>query len=520
MGLNSGATAGVVISILFVLALGLYYIKHHADWARRFINLDRYGFVFVNDVKTENERSSDEYNTNDSHDNSRNQSTWNSNDYEVVDFRITDPVENPLVVNNDIESFSQHAVGIHSTNKSLNGSSVHKLSDAYSGRLSGKSQVDDGEDGEDHHEELQVEQVSVTSIVKAGYLYKKATNLKKSWLSRWFFIIDGKLFYTYKQSDLVGKKHITAVPVANLMISTIKIINPKEFQIISPGQRGSSKGGGIYELLGDNEDDVSDWIRIILQQIEGSLTKTLASNEDEDASKMTTSTFFVPNTQTINELKSKNPMCADCGNSQPIWASLNLCIMICIECSGIHRSLGSHISKVRSITLDKWSHNSIQLLLQIGNKNANDIWEASLTKHNDDIHINPQSSMEARDVFIHNKYVSKSYLKEGITSRGMYKQMFQSCTTGDLISLMESLCSGIDINKLYKQRTALMYACEYNQVLCVELLCQWNASIDILLPIHNNNDSSNSVSLTAYHIAKEKGYQDIMDILIANGCQV
>lgn len=49
-----------------------------------------------------------------------------------------------------------------------------------------------------------------------------------------------------------------------------------------------------------------------------------------------------------------NDKCADCGSRKPKWASINLGIMLCIECSGIHRSLGVHISKVRSVTLDDW----------------------------------------------------------------------------------------------------------------------------------------------------------------------
>lgn len=49
-----------------------------------------------------------------------------------------------------------------------------------------------------------------------------------------------------------------------------------------------------------------------------------------------------------------NDKCADCSSKKPKWASINLGIMLCIECSGIHRSLGVHISKVRSVTLDDW----------------------------------------------------------------------------------------------------------------------------------------------------------------------
>ncbi|EYC41049.1 hypothetical protein Y032_0584g310 [Ancylostoma ceylanicum] len=40
-----------------------------------------------------------------------------------------------------------------------------------------------------------------------------------------------------------------------------------------------------------------------------------------------------------------NDRCADCSQIAPDWASLNLGILICIECSGTHRNLGSHISR-------------------------------------------------------------------------------------------------------------------------------------------------------------------------------
>ena len=41
-----------------------------------------------------------------------------------------------------------------------------------------------------------------------------------------------------------------------------------------------------------------------------------------------------------------NDSCADCGARDPDWASLNLAVLLCIECSGFHRNLGVHISKV------------------------------------------------------------------------------------------------------------------------------------------------------------------------------
>ena len=46
----------------------------------------------------------------------------------------------------------------------------------------------------------------------------------------------------------------------------------------------------------------------------------------------------------------------------PRWASWNLGIFICVRCAGIHRSLGATVSKVRSVNLDAWTHEQLQVL--------------------------------------------------------------------------------------------------------------------------------------------------------------
>jgi len=74
-----------------------------------------------------------------------------------------------------------------------------------------------------------------------------------------------------------------------------------------------------------------------------------------------------------------NKKCADCKRNDPRWASWNLGIFICIRCSGVHRSMGTHISKVKSVDLDTWTPDQIENMKKWGNYKANLYWEATLT---------------------------------------------------------------------------------------------------------------------------------------------
>ena len=64
--------------------------------------------------------------------------------------------------------------------------------------------------------------------------------------------------------------------------------------------------------------------------------------------------------------------------ADPDLASLNLGALMCIECSGIHRNLGTHLSRVRSLDLDDWPGELLTLMAAIGNALANAVWEGAV----------------------------------------------------------------------------------------------------------------------------------------------
>ncbi|CAI9087594.1 OLC1v1021705C1 [Oldenlandia corymbosa var. corymbosa] len=104
----------------------------------------------------------------------------------------------------------------------------------------------------------------------------------------------------------------------------------------------------------------------------------------------------------------ENRDCADCKSKGPRWASVNLGVFICLQCSGIHRSLGVHISKVRSATLDTWLPDQVEFIKSMGNEKSNSYWEAELPPRYDRVGI---------ENFIRAKYVEKRWIPRDVKGK-------------------------------------------------------------------------------------------------------
>ncbi|BFG16005.1 hypothetical protein CerSpe_022790 [Prunus speciosa] len=172
-----------------------------------------------------------------------------------------------------------------------------------------------------------------------------------------------------------------------------------------------------------------------------------------------------------------NDKCADCGAPEPDWASLNLGVLVCIECSGVHRNLGVHISKVRSLTLDvkAWEPSVINLFQSLGNAFANSVWEELLQSRNafqvdlistgsyksdkkQLVFISKPSqsdSIPVKEKFIHAKYAEKLFVrkpKDAQYTHLIAQQIWEGVRANDKKAVYRHIVnSEPDLNAVYEQ---------------------------------------------------------------------
>ena len=95
-------------------------------------------------------------------------------------------------------------------------------------------------------------------------------------------------------------------------------------------------------------------------------------------------------------------------------ASWNLGIFLCIRCAGIHRNLGTHISKVKSVGLDSWTEEQIASMQNMGNAAAASKFEALMPDTYR--YSRPDTSDHALEKFIRDKYERKNYVDKNASA--------------------------------------------------------------------------------------------------------
>ncbi|XP_076092067.1 centaurin-gamma-1A-like isoform X12 [Mytilus galloprovincialis] len=257
-----------------------------------------------------------------------------------------------------------------------------------------------------------------------------------------------------------------------------------------------------FEATDCNERD--EWVNAIEQQI----LNCLQGNESSKSKKHLTAD--PAGVQTIRGVRG-NQVCADCGTPNPDWSSLNLGTLLCIECSGIHRNLGTHLSRVRSLDLDEWPPDLQRVMLSIGNSTANSVWEANIKGRPK---VLPSSSREEKERWIRCKYESKEFLPPApYVDIPLNQQLIDALVREDIrnIILVLGHSHSDDINSPYSKddgRTALHIAAALGNVVFVQLLLWYSANVKVV-----DHEGRN-----ALWYAKSSGSSECVELLTTNGC--
>ncbi|XP_066481141.1 arf-GAP with SH3 domain, ANK repeat and PH domain-containing protein 1-like isoform X2 [Tiliqua scincoides] len=266
---------------------------------------------------------------------------------------------------------------------------------------------------------------------RSGSLYKKSDGLRKVWQKRRCTIKNGYL--TISHSTL----HRPPVKL-NLLTCQVKpnVDDRKCFDLISHNR--------TYHFLAEDEQDCTVWISVLSNSKEEALNVAFRQAPGRQGCSMEDLTGAI-----IEEIKRMpgNTTCCDCSASDPAWLSINLGILICIECSGIHREMGVHHSRIQSLALDKLSTSELLLAKNIGNSVFNDIMEASLPSSSPK--PTTDSAMTLRKDFIISKYVNRKYaaLRIAGNSAVRLKDLQNAVREKDLCILLQAYAEKVDLSE-------------------------------------------------------------------------
>ncbi|XP_027860724.1 arf-GAP with SH3 domain, ANK repeat and PH domain-containing protein 1 isoform X5 [Xiphophorus couchianus] len=317
---------------------------------------------------------------------------------------------------------------------------------------------------------------------KKGYLLKKSDGLRKVWQRRQCSVKGGILTISHATSNRQPVK-------LNLLTCQVKPSSEdrKCFDLISHNR--------TYHFQAEDEQEFVIWISVLTNSKEEALNMAFRGEQSsggEDGLEDLTKAII----EDVLRMPG-NEICCDCGAAEPKWLSTNLGILTCIECSGIHREMGVHISRIQSMELDKLGTSELLLAKNVGNSSFNEIMEANLPSPSPK--PSPSSDMTVRKEFINAKYVDHKYAKKTCTSAAAKMiELFEAIQTRDLLALIQVYAEGVELMEPLPEtgqetgETALHYAVRTADQTSLHL-------VDFLVQNSGNLDKQTEWGNTALH---------------------
>uniref|UniRef100_A0A8C1VXN9 ArfGAP with SH3 domain, ankyrin repeat and PH domain 1a n=1 Tax=Cyprinus carpio TaxID=7962 RepID=A0A8C1VXN9_CYPCA len=364
-------------------------------------------------------------------------------------------------------------------------------------------QLDQKEDSQSKQSGYSMHQLQGNKVFgseKKGYLFKKSDGIRKVWQRRKCSVKNGILTISHATSN--------RQPVRlNLLTCQVKPSgeDKKCFDLISHNR--------TYHFQAEDEQEFVIWISVLTNSKEEALNMAFRGEQSAGDDSLEDLTKAI--IEDVLRMPG-NEVCCDCGAPEPKWLSTNLGILTCIECSGIHREMGVHISRIQSMELDKLGTSELLLAKNVGNSSFNEILEGNLPI--------PacKADMTERKEYINAKYVEHRFARRtATTATARQGDLYEAVRTRDLMALIQLYADGVELMDPFPEarqdpgetalhfavrtsdqtslhlvdflvqnsgspdrqtesgNAALHYCCTYEKAECLKLLLRGKPSIDL-----------------------------------------
>ncbi|XP_065198824.1 arf-GAP with SH3 domain, ANK repeat and PH domain-containing protein 1-like [Sycon ciliatum] len=272
-------------------------------------------------------------------------------------------------------------------------------------------------------------------LSKSGPLQKRSDGIRKAWQKRYCTIADGIFSIAHSPRE---------PPTVTLPLLTCQCKD--ELDMAKKPCFALHSQNRKYIFQADDEQEKEEWMGVLNNTLEHLFNSHLApTNDGEESSVVKSMNELTQRIVEVIRCLPGNHQCCDCSAPDPPWISTNLGILVCIECSGVHRELGVQFSRVRSLVLDNLCTAELLVAHRMGNYAFNEVTEENLTVPK----LSSNASMVERKDFIRAKYVEHKWVRpSGRSATEMLSDLSNAIHCGDLEAVLHIQQEGFDFSNV------------------------------------------------------------------------